>query len=75
MSASKTKKRQTYAFFSEPYRSEKMVLFSYRGNTKLASITHIYDLINYSFKLGTTRGYFMAINFQRFKKTSKATQN
>lgn len=58
MSASKTPERETFAYFSEPYRSEQFVLYVRKDSSKHYKFSKLSDIINTRFKLGVVHGYY-----------------
>jgi polar amino acid transport system substrate-binding protein len=68
MGASFTKERDDFAYFSIPYRIEKINLFVKKGNTKDIKLTRLEDLIHSHYILGIEGGYFYGDKFQKLNQ-------
>ncbi len=62
--ASKTAERENFAYFSQPYRSESVVLYIRKEDRDKYNFTNLTDIIGTTFKLGVTRGYYYGEEYQ-----------
>ncbi|NNG00174.1 MAG: amino acid ABC transporter substrate-binding protein [Desulfobacteraceae bacterium] len=58
LGASKTPEREQWAYFSDPYRTESVVLFVKKGSSANYAFQNLRDIIGADFKLGVARGYY-----------------
>ena len=58
MGSSKNKEREKYAYFTDPYRVEKVRLFVMKGKEKEIDLVTLADVIGSNHILGVERGYF-----------------
>lgn len=65
-SASKTSEREQWAYFSDPYRQDKRVLFVLKGGSEKYKFTKMEDLIRPDFKIGINRGVSNGEVFDKF---------
>ena len=56
--ASKTKEREEFAFFTNPYRKETIVLFVQKGQSHKYKFKTLEQLTKSNFKLGVANGYY-----------------
>jgi polar amino acid transport system substrate-binding protein len=64
--ASKSADRMKYAYFSNPYRTESVVLFVRKGEQK--AIKHLSDIIGTNLKIGILKGNYYGQNFELLMK-------
>jgi polar amino acid transport system substrate-binding protein len=64
--ASKSLERMAYAYFSNAYRIEAVVLFVRKGETK--AIKHISDIIGSDLKIGILKGNYYGQTFEKLMK-------
>jgi len=60
--ASKAVERMEYAYFSDAYRAESVVLFVRKGETH--KINQLSDIINNNMKIGIIKGYYYGKKFE-----------
>lgn len=58
MGASKTKARDVWAYFSDPYRTESVALYVGKGKSEKWKFNHIKEIQNTNFNLCVTRGFY-----------------
>jgi polar amino acid transport system substrate-binding protein len=58
MGSSKNREREEYAYFTDPYRIEKVRLFVMKGKEKEMKLVTLADVIGSNYILGVERGYF-----------------
>ncbi|NVJ97252.1 MAG: transporter substrate-binding domain-containing protein [Alphaproteobacteria bacterium] len=63
LSASKNADRQSYAYFSVPYRRERMVAFAFSGNEELLKIRSLDDLARSSARVAAGIGMWLGAEF------------
>ncbi|MBF0549901.1 MAG: amino acid ABC transporter substrate-binding protein [Deltaproteobacteria bacterium] len=68
LSATKTAEREKFAFFSDPYRKEVIVLFVRRGESEKYHFKTLNDLVGSKFRLGVTSGNFYGKSFDLLMK-------
>tara|TARA_Y100000996_G_C22396969_1_gene591568 strand:+ start:103 stop:864 length:762 start_codon:yes stop_codon:yes gene_type:complete len=68
--ASMTDERKKFAFFSESYRTESVVMFVRKENLNKFKPSSLKDLIGKKFKLGVVRGNFNGDEFEKLKKNA-----
>ncbi|TWX48358.1 substrate-binding periplasmic protein [Colwellia hornerae] len=69
MGASHTLEREESAYFSLPYRLEKVNLFVKKGMTDKIKLETLSDLINSNYMIGVEGGYFYGEEFQELVTT------
>ena len=75
MGASKTKEREAYAYFTEPYRQETVHLFVKKGQSKHIKLTKLDDVIGSEYILGVESGYYYGSDYERLIKQPAFKQN
>jgi polar amino acid transport system substrate-binding protein len=68
MGAFKTKNRETFSYFTAPYRMETVKLFVLAGMSKQIKLPSLQDLVNSDFMLGVESGYFYGDDYQELLK-------
>ena len=63
--ASKTREREAYVFFSDPYRTESIQLYVRNGESAHYPFERLEDIIDTKFQLGVSRGYFYGENYEK----------
>ena len=58
MGSSKTEDRQTYAYFTQPYRIEEIKLFVLKEKVHTTQLKNLADVLNSQYILSVERGYF-----------------
>ena len=58
MGSSKTTERQSYAYFTQPYRLEEIKLFVLSEKVQTMQVQSLADVINNQYIVGVERGYF-----------------
>jgi len=66
--ASRSPKREEYAYFSNPYRTESVNLYVRKGDSSNFKVSKLSDIIKLNFHLGVTREYFYGDEFEHLKK-------
>ena len=66
-----TDDRKKFAFFSDSYRTESVVMFVRKENLNKYKPSSLKDLIGKKFKLGVVRGNFNGDEFESLKKNEK----
>lgn len=61
--ASKTKEREVYAYFSDPYRDESVAIFVQKSKASQYSFDSLSSFANAGLTIGTTRGYHYGDGF------------
>lgn len=64
MGASKTKLREEYAYFTEPYRTESVNLFIRKGQLDKIKLNNLSDLIDSPYTIGVEGGYYYGTEYQ-----------
>ncbi len=67
MGSSKTKEREAYAYFTQPYRLEEIKLFVLKEKAQTMQFKTLTDVINSQYIIGVERGYFYG---EEYKKLS-----
>lgn len=71
MGASMTKERNTYAYFSLPYRKETVKLYVKKGNAEKMRLSNLDELAGSPYMLGVEGGYYYGEDFNRLIKQTK----
>lgn len=69
MGASKTPERETFAYFSTPYRQESFALFVRKGEAAKYQFANLKDMLSVPFRLGVTRGYYYGEEYAKLSAT------
>ncbi len=64
MGSSKSREREEYAYFTEPYRIEEVRLFVLKGKEKEMDLIALADVIDSNYLIGVERGYFYGDEFK-----------
>lgn len=64
-SASLSKSRQRWAYFSDPYIAEKLVLITRRNESANYPMSELADISTINFKLGIADGFYIGPQFER----------
>jgi polar amino acid transport system substrate-binding protein len=65
MGSSKTKEREQYAYFTEPYRKETIKLFVRQKFLGVIQIANLRDLLNSNYLIGVEGGYYYGEQYQQ----------
>lgn len=71
LGASVTEERQQWAYFSEPYRKESVVLFLLKDIKQIYQFVRLEDITDSDITLGMTRGYYYGGLFEKLSKDPK----
>jgi len=74
-SASKTPEREAFAFFSEPYRSESVVMYVRKADTEKYQFNSLREIIGTDFILAVTRGYYYGEEYEALKDDPEFTKH
>jgi polar amino acid transport system substrate-binding protein len=64
MGSSRSREREEYAYFTDPYRIEEVRLFVIKGKEKEIELVTLADVIDSSYIIGTERGYYYGDEFK-----------
>jgi polar amino acid transport system substrate-binding protein len=70
MGASWSKDREVFAYFSHPYRKEKVQLFVKKGNAKNIQLRTLSDLVGSQYMLGVESGYYYGKDYEKLINTT-----
>ena len=73
--ASKTPEREQYAYFSEPYRTESVVLYILKEKAGKIKISSLDQIAGSSFKLGVTRDYYYGEEYEKLLENPAFRRN
>ncbi len=65
MGSSKTTERQSYAYFTQPYRLEEIKLFVLTEKVQTMQLQSLADVINNQYIVGVERGYFYGEEYNK----------
>ncbi len=68
MGSSKTKAREAYAYFTQPYRLEEIKLFVLKEKAETMQLKSLADVMNSQYILGVERGYFYGEEYNKLSK-------
>lgn len=68
-SASKTTEREEFASFSDPYRTESVVMYIRKEDNGKYKFKKLKDIIGTNFSLAVVRGYYYGEEFEELMKT------
>ncbi len=65
--ASKTKEREEFAYFSDPYRQESVVLYVRKGESSKYPLASLSDIMGASFRLGVAAEFYYGEQYEKLK--------
>lgn len=71
MGASYTKERAEYAYFTEPYRLERVNFYVKKGHSDDINLTSLTELISSNYMIGVEGGYYYGEQYQELIKDPK----
>ena len=71
MGASHTPERESYAYFTLPYRKETVKLYVKKGQLEKIKLNSLADLVNSPYMIGVEGGYYYGKEFQELIKQPK----
>jgi polar amino acid transport system substrate-binding protein len=74
MGASYSAERADYAYFTEAYRTEKVMLYVLKNQAKNIRLNTLKDLIDSPYKIGVEAGYFYGNQYQQLIKNKAFSQ-